>query len=57
MGIWLIEFAFGYVIDYIDINNLFTYPIFNFADIIIVIGIILMIIYILIDSIKKQENE
>lgn len=48
---------FGYVIDYIDINNLIKYPIFNVEDILIVIGIILMIICILRESIKKQENE
>ena len=34
----------GYVIDYIDINPLFKYPVFNFADICIVLGVILIII-------------
>ena len=34
----------GFVIDYIDINPLIKYPMFNFADICIVIGCILVII-------------
>ena len=36
---------YGYVIDYLDFNILgYDYPIFNFADICIVIGIILILI-------------
>lgn len=46
----------GYVIDYIDINNIFEFPIFNLADIFIVIGIAIMIIYIILESLKKQEK-
>lgn len=46
----------GYVVDYIDINKIIEYPIFNIADIAIVIGIIIMIIFILKETIKKQEN-
>lgn len=42
----------GYVIDYIDINPLFKYPIFNFADICIVLGII----YIGINLIIHKEK-
>lgn len=38
----------GYVIDYIDINQLFKYPIFNFADICVVVGITLIIICVLV---------
>ena len=37
----------GYVIDYIDINPLFKYPVFNIADIFVVLGTILLCIYIL----------
>lgn len=33
----------GYVIDYLDINPLFKYPVFNFADICIVLGSILLL--------------
>jgi signal peptidase II len=38
----------GYVIDYIDINQLFKYPIFNFVDICVVVGITLIIICVLV---------
>lgn len=34
----------GFVIDYIDINPLFNYPVFNFADICIVLGILIIAI-------------
>lgn len=38
--------VYGYVIDYLDFNIFgYNYPIFNFADICIVIGIILMFIF------------
>ena len=43
----------GYVIDFIDINELFTYAIFNIADIFIVLGIIGMGISILITKEEK----
>ena len=37
---------YGYVIDYLDFNILgYNYPIFNFADMCIVIGIILILIF------------
>lgn len=44
----------GFVIDYIDINPLFKYPVFNFADICIVCGAILIIIDLIINK-NKQE--
>lgn len=40
----------GYVVDYIDINQAFSYPIFNIADISIVLGTIGFIMYILIEN-------
>lgn len=46
----------GYVIDYIDINKVFEFPVFNFADILIVIGVIIVFTMILINTIKSQEN-
>lgn len=46
----------GYVIDYIDISQLFNYPVFNFADICIVLGVILIMVVIIINTIKSQEN-
>ena len=45
----------GYVIDYIDITELFDYPIFNFADILIVVGAIMIIVGLLMDTLKRQE--
>jgi len=45
----------GYVVDYIDINQIFKYPVFNIADISIVLGVILLILYIITKTIKKQE--
>jgi len=46
----------GYVIDYIDMGGLFGLPIFNFADICIVVGAISLIVLILINTVKSQEN-
>lgn len=46
----------GYVVDYIDINQIFNYPVFNIADICVVIGVILLIGYIMVQTIKRQEN-
>lgn len=46
----------GYVIDYIDISQIFNYPVFNFADICIVVGVILIMVLIIINTIKSQEN-
>lgn len=46
----------GYVVDYIDISAIVSYPIFNIADICIVIGIILIILNILNENIKCQEK-
>ena len=46
----------GYVIDYININELIKYPVFNIADICIVIGVVIMIISIIISTVKEQEN-
>lgn len=46
----------GYVVDYIDINQIFNYPVFNIADICVVIGVILLIGCIIVQTIKRQEN-
>ena len=42
----------GYVVDYIDINPLFKYPVFNFADICIVLGVIYITFSIIINKEK-----
>ncbi len=46
----------GYVTDYIDINELINFPVFNIADVCIVLGAIIMIITILTSTVKEQEN-
>ena len=46
----------GYVIDYIDVNELFSYPVFNIADICIIIGIVIIMITVITKTIKKQEQ-
>lgn len=46
MGNLIDRIIYGYVIDYLDFNILgYNYPIFNFADMCIVIGIILILIF------------
>ena len=48
---------YGYVIDYLDFNILgYDYPIFNFADICIVIGIILILIFGGKDGISSRNK-
>ena len=44
----------GYVIDYIDINPLIKYPMFNIADICVVLGCTIIIIYTII-SVSKEK--
>ena len=46
----------GYVIDYFDITQLFNYPVFNFADICIVLGVVILFVTILINTVKSQES-
>lgn len=45
----------GYVVDYIDINEIISYPIFNIADISVFIGVILIIGNILLKTIKQEK--
>lgn len=46
----------GFVIDYIDISQLIKYPVFNLADVFIVMGCIVIAIYIIKDNIVKKKN-
>jgi len=46
----------GYVIDYIDISRIFNYPVFNLADVCIVVGVIIIMAIIIINTVKSQEN-
>ena len=42
----------GFVVDYIDINPIFKYPVFNLADIFIVLGCIVLAIELIINKEK-----
>lgn len=46
----------GYVIDFIDFGNFIRFPIFNFADICVVLGVIIIGIYFVI-SIRGEKFE
>jgi len=46
----------GYVIDYIDITEILNYPVFNFADMCIVVGVILIMAMIIFNTIRTQEK-
>lgn len=46
----------GFVIDYFDITPILDYPVFNFADICIVVGVILLFIIIIVNTVKSQEK-
>jgi len=47
----------GWVVDYIDINALFSYPMFNLADCCVVVGAIGFAILALIGDRKKKPDE
>ena len=46
----------GYVVDYIDINKLFCFPIFNLADVLVVVGGVILGICILRYWLKRYEK-
>lgn len=46
----------GFVIDYIDINQLFSFPVFNFADICVTIGEFLLIFLMFYGERKEAED-
>lgn len=47
----------GFVMDYIDITKVINYPVFNLADIMIVIGVIVFAIYIIKDIITENNEK
>lgn len=47
----------GYVIDYIDFSQMIDFPIFNSADIMIVIGTISIACIIIIEIVKESKNK
>ncbi len=46
----------GFVIDYIDFNSIIKYPVFNLADICVVIGCLIIGINLIINLIKERKN-
>ena len=46
----------GFVIDYIDISPLIKYPVFNLADIFVVVGCIIIAISLIKDTVIKKKN-
>ena len=48
---------FGYVRDFIQFDFWKSFPIFNFADAILCIGVVLFVIYLIIYLVKSRKNE
>lgn len=48
--------ARGFVIDYIDISPLIKYPVFNLADIFVVIGCLIIAAFLVKDIVIKKKN-
>ena len=46
----------GFVIDYIDISPLIKYPVFNLADIFVVIGCSIIVISLIKDTITRKKK-
>lgn len=46
----------GFVVDYIDINPIFKFPVFNLADICITIGCTIIVIYLITNIIKERRK-
>ena len=46
----------GFVVDYIDFNPLIEYPVFNFADICVVVGCIIIGINLFVETIKNKKQ-
>ncbi|MEG2174833.1 MAG: signal peptidase II [Oscillospiraceae bacterium] len=46
----------GFVVDYLDINELFVYPMFNLADCCVVVGAVLMIFAVLLPDLKRNRH-
>lgn len=47
----------GYVVDYLDFSSLFGFPVFNFADILVVCGTLSVLLCILLYDDKKTARE
>lgn len=49
--------VFGYVRDFIQFDFWQTFPIFNFADVALCVGVVLFIIYLIIYFVKTKKKE
>ena len=47
----------SFVVDYIDISPLFSFPVFNFADCCVVIGTAMLAVYMLLIDGRKKTDE
>lgn len=46
----------GFVVDYLDISPLFTFPVFNLADCCVVAGTFVLMVYLLLSDIKQKPK-
>ena len=46
----------GFVVDYIDFNPLIKYPVFNIADIFVVVGCVIIGINLFVDIVKERKK-
>lgn len=46
----------GFVVDYLDVSPLFSFPVFNFADCCVVIGTCILVLYILFLEEREKKN-
>ena len=46
----------GYVVDCLDFTQLINFPVFNFADVCVVMGAAMLIYYVLIEEPKKKKK-
>lgn len=49
--------VFGYVRDFIQFDFWKTFPIFNFADVALCVGVVLFVIYLIIFSAKSKKKD
>ncbi|WMJ84296.1 signal peptidase II [Oscillospiraceae bacterium LTW-04] len=57
LGNLIDRIRYGFVVDYIDINALFSYPMFNLADCCVVVGACLMLITAFRSEQKTQQQQ
>ena len=47
----------GFVVDYLDVNEWLSFPIFNLADCCVVLGTVMLIVIILLSDIKQSRQK